>query len=92
LAKQYKYTLYEEDGMTRSWIQNKMELAELQVQVRGDIEMPPRDFWPNLKNARSRVYINETGKLEGMKRNRTFPVTPWGDYLAGPVLVEEVAK
>ncbi len=90
MTKEYRYTLVAEDGSKKTWAQKKMNLDELQGQVRGDIEMPPRDFWPNIENGHANVYSNELAKLEGMGRNLGFPVTPWGDYLSGPVLVEEV--
>ena len=92
MAKQYKYTLYRESGVVSSWVQDKMKLEELQEQVGGYIEMPPRDFWTEIPNARANVYIDEEGKMKGKKPNQHFKATSWGDYLAGNVLVEEVAK
>lgn len=96
--KQYIYTIYLEDGSIRyDGPRAKMTLQELQSQVGGLIEVLPKPFYGDtIQNKRATAFINEEGKLEGMKPNPHFDSIPddWelggGDFIVGPVIVEEV--
>lgn len=78
------YAVVSPDGRLR-FHDDKPSLEDLQAAVGGDVETFPA---PN----GGLVYLNEEGKLDGLRRNTL--ATNWlheflmdGDYIAGPIVV-----